>query len=350
MKKLLQVVLCLSLCLFCTSCTEPFADESDASVISMPLDVSADLTQPPEEPTLLFMEPYYYGSDEDRTYGEIIIDGKSITTRTDYKTRPYWLNPYNEKFIEPYCEGETRKIHFQGKEYICKYSHSVNKLGSALKYYYFTPDTDPSVGELRGNFGYDLRQEKIVSFRLSDFPNHDEEKLDMDELAQIALEAVQEQTGIMEGWVERKAERNENLHGASNVYKGFAFAQYQNNIRVADVSIALCAHGHILEMDWQNVQYFPNVQVPDWSEDYYLQVAREELESVYHLELNGLLSYSPTIQEIKYFELVPDSLHYFAVPERRIDTISYTVTYSTVQMDGTEIKRDMPVALVYQPH
>ena len=56
------------------------------------------------------------------------------------------------------------------------------------------------------------------------------------------------------------------------------------------------------------------------------------------------------VLEVKDFAIVSDSMYYLAVPELCVDTVAFTVTYTTVQADGTEIERDALFALAYQPH
>ena len=163
--------------------------------------------------------------------------------------------------------------------------------------------------------------------------------MDVEEKKERCLEAVKTQTGIREGWVESEANRN--ISG----YTEFLFSQYQHNVRVANVLVKADEYGRVIMMDWSGVGDFPNVRVPDWEEEYYLDCVKKKLISAYQRP-----EAIEEVLEVKDFAIVSDSMYYLAIPELCVDTVAFTVTYTTVQADGTEIERDALFALAYQPH
>lgn len=341
-------VLCILLCLLCAGCTEPQTDESAAvSETSSEAPIDSSPIRKPDEPLVFCLEPLYYYGEDDLIYIEENINGKETTINNPYFL-PYFPRCYawhlmQEGYYElPSSFEMTPPITatIMGHDYTGVYEISTtDQYQHRIDRYYFSVRE----GDTFSSFNYDVKRQKVVGFRFwFAFPEEYYELttiMDVEEKKERCLEAVKTQTGIREGWVESEANRN--ISG----YTEFLFSQYQHNVRVANVLVKADEYGRVIMMDWSGVGDFPNVRVPDWEEEYYLDCVKKKLISAYQMP-----EAIEEVLEVKDFAIVSDSMYYLAVPELCVDTVAFTVTYTTVQADGTEIERDALFALAYQPH
>ena len=343
------VALFLLLCLLCAGCTEPQTDESAAvSEASSEVPIDPSPIPKPSEPLIFFLEPLYYYGEDDLLYIETEIYGETTFIYNPFylqQVRGYYaLDIWGHggcEFPASFEMTPSVTATIMGHDYTseCYLYSSKDQYQHWIDTYHFSIRE----GDTYNSFNYDVKRQKVVGLRFwFDFPEEYEElttEMDEEKLMERCLEAVKTQTGISDGWIESKANRD--VGGGATK---FLFSQYQHNVRVANVSVKTFDDGRIYMMDWSGVGDFPNVRVPDWEEEYYLNCAADGLTKAYNLHpKNELL-------EVKDFAIVPDSMYYLAIPEQRVDTVAFTVTYTTVQADGTEIERDALVALAYQPH
>lgn len=305
-KRILIFMLCAIMLVSSGSCGLRTVEESDVSTPSDASEVSLPPVPIPETPVVLLMAETYYGGAEEFIPAEL---GKF------------------EIYREEACLGTTYTVNLFGIEFVGNYDATRKLLNTKTELRWYD-----NVGVKDREYGFNFQIEKetgkliSLSFWASPKPlEHDllHEKLPLEEIIRRCHDFLVEQTGV-EGWVENEAFRD-----VPDEYGGtFQFRKYVNNVCVSWANFEHVDDcGNIWKFDFTGVWDYEGIQIPDWPDSFFEQIAHQKLLQCFaDLE---------SVAEVKDVS-IDDGPELCYIRERESWALEFYVNFTVVEYDGTE--------------
>ena len=302
-KRILIFMLCAIMLVSSGSCGLRTVEESDVSNPSDASEVSLPPVPIPETPVVLLMNMASYDTGKQ-------IDDELGNARI-YK--------------EEECLGTTQTIDAFGIELTGEYSSTKEfvNTNTALRIY------ENYQGEnYTFYFQIDENNGKLVSLTVRPISKPKEynllkDEMPLEEIIQRCHDFLVEQTGV-EGWVEHEAFRD-----VPDEYGGtFQFRKYVNNVCVSWATFYNVDNcGNIWEFDFTGVWDYEGIQIPDWPESFFEQIARQKL-----LQCFADFDNVADVKDV----VVVDGPELCYIRAQESWALEFYINYTVVKDDGTE--------------